>query len=262
MTMNSCPVTCPCRWGGAGAFLLAGCAFVAQHARVFLGADFGALAAELVDPPHALSPALAVWSTVAAAGGVMLVLGLRALLREGDSPAVRPSFVLIAIGATALWRGWYPPFPGLNPGFGATSPAWGAVWSLGIEGLYCAMIAAGWANLILALGAQVWMAGHVAAGGDHVRPRAVPFDPGKWRALLEKQARDVARLTADCTRTVEHARQLETVLRFPPVKKAVLKALHPDAHAGAGDLEIRALTAQFQKAAAVFEILEQTEPRT
>jgi hypothetical protein len=133
---------------------------------------------------------------------------------------------------------------------------------LGIEGLYYATVVASAANLILALGAQVWMAGHVAAGGDHVRPRAVPFDPDKWRLLLEKQAKDIARLTADCTQTAGHARQLETVLRFPPVKKAVLKVLHPDSHAGAGDLERRALTQQFQTAAAVFEILEQTGHRT
>jgi hypothetical protein len=36
----------------------------------------------------------------------------------------------------------------------------------------------------------------------------------------------------------------------------VLKVLHPDSHAGAGDLERRALTQQFQTAAAVFELLE------
>jgi hypothetical protein len=240
--MNGCPIYCPCRWGGKGAGLLALCAFAALHARVLLGADFGALVTGLVNPPHDLSLALAVWAVVAAAGGVMLVLGLRALLREGDSPAAKSAVAMIAAGATALWCRWYP--------------AWGAVWVLGIEGLYYATVAAAAANLILALGAQVWMAGHVAAGGDHVRPRAVPFDPDKWRLLLEKQAKDIARLTADCTQTVEHAHQLEAVLRFPPVKKAVLKALHPDAHAGAGDLERRALTAQFQKASAVFEILE------
>jgi hypothetical protein len=240
--MNGCPIYCPCRWGGKGAGLLALCAFAALHARVLLGADFGALVTGLVNPPHDLPLALAVWAVVAAAGVVMLVMGLRALLREGDSPAAKSAVAMIAAGATALWCGWYP--------------AWGAVWVLGIEGLYYATVAAAAANLILALGAQVWMAGHVAAGGDHIRPRAVPFDPDKWRLLLEKQAKDIARLTADCTQTVEHARQLETVLRFPPVKKAVLKALHPDAHAGAGEHERRTLTQQFQTAAAVFEILE------
>jgi hypothetical protein len=242
--MNGCPIYCPCRWGGKGAGLLALCAFAALHARVLLGADFGALVTGLVNPPHDLPLALAVWAVVAAVGGVMLVIGLRALLREGDSPAAKSAVAMIAAAATALWCGWYP--------------AWGAVWSLAAEGFYDAIIAASAANLILALGAQVWMAGHVAAGGDHVRPRAVPFDPDKWRLLLEKQAKDIARLTADCTQTAGHARQLETVLRFPPVKKAVLKVLHPDSHAGAGEHERRALTQQFQTAAAVFEILEQT----
>jgi hypothetical protein len=241
---TSCPITCPCRYGGKGAFLLAACAFVALRSRKLLGADFGALVTELVSPPHDLSLALAVWMVAAAAGIVLLVLGLRALLREGDSPAALPSLALLAAATIALWCGWYP--------------AWGAMWSLGVEGYYCAAATAAAANLILALGAQVWIAGYVAAGGSYPRPRAVPFDPDKWRALIERQAKDIVRLTGDCAQISDYARQLEAVLRFPPIKKAVLKALHPDAHAGAGEIERRALTQQFQTASAIFERLEQS----
>jgi hypothetical protein len=242
---TSCPVTCPCRYPGKGAFLLAGCAFVALRSRELLGMDFGALVTEFVQSPHDLSLALAVWMVAAVIGIVLLMLGLRALLREGDSPAALPSLVMLAAATAALWRGWYP--------------AWGAVWSLGVEGYYWAVIAGSAANLILALGAQVWVAGYVAAGGGYQRPRAVPFDPDKWRNLIERQAKDIARLTGACTQISDYARQLEAVLRFPPVKKAVLKALHPDAHAGAGELERRALTEQFQKASAVFDRLEQPD---
>lgn len=244
MAANSCPVACPCRHGGKGAFLLGACAFAALHSRALLGMDFGALVTEFVQPPHDLSPALAVWSAVAATGIVLLILAFRALMREGGSAPLRPSLALLAVAAAALWFGWYP------------LRRWGDVWLLAVEGYYWAVVAGAAANLCFALGAQVWMAGVVAAEGSPW-PRSVPFDPDKWRALLEKQAKDITRLTGDCARITEYARELETVLRFPSVKKSVLKALHPDAHAGAGEYEHRALTQQFQKASAVFDRLEE-----
>ena len=242
--MNGCPITCPCRRGGDGVFLLAACIFAALWSRVFLGGDFGVLVAEVMRPPHHLPVQLAVWASVAVAGLGLLVIGIRALVREGDSAPVRSSLLVLAAGAGALWCGWYLP------------RAWGPLWSLGSEGFYLAVIAGATANLCLAFGAQVWMAGYVAAGGDNAMPRAVPFDLDEWRNIIERQAQDIERLTGDRAQAVEHARQLEAVLRFPAVRKSVLKALHPDAHAGADDRERRALTERFQKATAVFDRIE------
>ena len=74
--------------------------------------------------------------------------------------------------------------------------------------------------------------------------------------IIERQAQDIERLTGDRAQAVEHARQLETVLRDPAVQKSVLKVLHPDAHPDADDRERRALTERFQKAAAVFDRIE------
>jgi len=239
--MDECPISCPCRRSVEGVFLLAACAFVVVHWRVFLGDDFGVLVAAFLLPPHYLPVALAVWAGVAAVGLWLLVIGIRALVREGESPPVLVPLAAQAASAAAMWSGWYLPH------------AWGAVWSLGSEGFYLAVIAAAAANLCLALAAQVWTAGYVAAGGSNSLPRVVPFDPNKWRNILEQRAREIEKLKGDCARAVEYTRQLEEVLRDPAVKKSVLKALHPDAHAGANDRERRTWTEQFQKAAAVFD---------
>jgi hypothetical protein len=232
--MDGCPISCPCRRGGEGAFLLAACIFTALHSWVFLGADFVALVEGLLHSPHDLPLPLAVWMGVTAAGLCLLLIGIRAGVREGDSAAALPSVAKIAAGAAGLWWGWYLP------------PAWGAVWSLGSEGFYLAMIAAGTANLCLAFGAQVWMAGFVAAGGDHIRPRAVPFDPDKWRIILDRQAKELAAAAAENN-------EMKAVLAFPGVRAALLHALHSDHHAGASESERRIRDETFIKLTAVYE---------
>ena len=155
----------------------------------------------------------------------------------------------MSASAVAMWRGWYLPSD------------WGA-WSLGSEGFYLAVIAAGAANLCIAAAAQVWMAGYVAAGGDYHIPRRAPGDLGEYRKIIECQAREIDSLIAECDRLtgdLAHAStsvpDLQAVLLFPGVRTAVLKALHPDAHPEASDREKRALTERFQKAAAVFDRL-------
>jgi len=242
--MGGCPITCPCRRGGEGVFLLALCAFAAIRARVFLGADFGVLVAGLLHPPHTLPVAFAVWLGAAGTGLTLTVIGIRALLREGDSAPAFSSLAAMSASAVAMWWGWYLP------------REWGAVWSLGSEGFYVAVIAAGAANLCLAVAAQVWMAGYVAAGGDDAS------DAGEYRDIIERQARQIDRLTAERDRLAGDlagmsapAPDLETVLRFPGVRAAVLKLLHPDAHPGASDRERRTLTERFQQASAVFDRL-------
>jgi hypothetical protein len=232
--MNGCPISCPCRRGGDGAFLIAACVFAALHSWVFLGGDFGAMVTGLLHQPHDLPLSLAIWASVAAAGLWLLVIGIRALVREGDTPPALPSLAKIAAGAAALGWGWYLP------------PTWGAVWSLGSEGFCFAMIAAGAANLCLALGSQVWMAGYVAAGGDHTRPRAVPFDPDKWRLILDRQEKELAAAAAENN-------EMKAVLAFPGVRPALLHALHSDHHAGASESERRIRDETFIKLTAIYQ---------
>jgi hypothetical protein len=247
--MGACPITCKCRRGGEGVFLLAACVFAANWSPVFLGADFGELVAGLLYPPHALPLVLAVWLSVASAGLSLTIIGIRALLREGDSAPALPSLAAMSVSAVAMGWGWYLP------------REWGAVWSLGSEGFYLAVIAAGAANLCIAAASQVWMAGYIAAGGDYI-PRRAPGDLGEYRQIIERQAREIDsliaerdRLTGDLAHASASVPDLQVVLLFPGVRTAVLKALHPDAHPGASDRERRAWTERFQKAAAVFDRL-------
>lgn len=50
-----------------------------------------------------------------------------------------------------------------------------------------------------------------------------------------------------------HNRELESILKYPGVKKALLKALHPDMHPSATASERRALNAMFNTVITVFE---------
>ena len=208
--------------------------FTATWSPVFLGADFGVLVADLLRPPHALPLALAVWLSVAGAGLTLTIIGIRALLREGDGPPAFSSLAAMSASAVALRWGWYLPSD------------WGAVWSLGSEGFYVAVIAAGAANLCVASAAQVWIAGYVAAAQRlHPAPRA--RRSAEYRNIIERQAREIDSLIAerdrlmdDFARASASVPDLEAVLLFPGVRIAVLKALHPDGHPGASDREQRA----------------------
>jgi hypothetical protein len=231
--MGDCPITCPCHRTGEGAFLLAACVFAALNAPVFFGTDFGAMLAALLRSPHPLPLALALWVVAAGAGLWLFIIGMRILLREGEGAPAVPALAAIAATAFAIGSGWYLP--------------WGAAWSLASEGFYLSVIAGGAVNLCSALAAQVWMAGYVAADGDPV-PRTRAVDPDQWREIINRQAQTIDSLKADYG-------ELETVLRDSLVKKAVLKALHPDAHADAGERERRAFTERFQRASAVFDRL-------
>jgi hypothetical protein len=185
--MISCPISCQCRRGGEAVFLLAACTFAALRSRVFLGGDFGALLASVVRPPHAVPLALVIWAVVAVAGLCLLAVGIRALLREGDSAPVLSSLAAIAVSALAIGCGWY--LPG----------AWGAAWPLASEGFYVSLIAAGGANLCLALGARVWTAGYLAAeGGTFTTVRAAPVDFTGWQEIIDRQAREIDSLIAEC----------------------------------------------------------------
>lgn len=253
----SCPVTCPCRRGPEGVFVLAGCAFVARHGAVFLGGDFGTLANTALRAPHDVPFALAAWSAFAIAGSVLIVIGLRMLLLEGESAPARPALAMVLGCLVAMGSGWYLP------------REWGEAWWLASEGIYLSLIAAGLGNVGFALAAQVWGAGFLAgvrrqpfqlsAAPPGVNPFAAApptFDPEEWQRVIDKQAREIGELIEDRRLAVEYALDLENVFGWPGIERAVKGALHPDR--GATDGEKRVLTERFQKAAAVFDRLKKS----
>jgi hypothetical protein len=251
----SCPIACPCRRGPEGIFVLAGCVFVARHGGVFLGDDFGTLANTALRAPHDVPFALAAWSAFAIAGCVLIVIGLRMLLLEGESAPARPAMAMVLGCLVAMGRGWYLP------------RGWGEAWWLASEGIYLSLIAAGLGNVGFALAARVWAAGFVAAvrrqpfqlspahAGVNPFAAAPPtFDQQELQQVIDGQAEKISELIEDRRLAVEYALDLENVFAWPGVERAVKGALHPDR--GATDGEKRVLTERFQKAAAVFDRLK------
>jgi hypothetical protein len=241
--MDECPISCPCRRSGVGAFVLAACAVIAFWWPVFVGSDFGRLVTDLLYAPHHVSPALMVWGAVVILGVWLAVSGIEPALEEGDAARWLPSLVTIAISAVGLWRGWVPPAD------------WGTIWPLAGDGLYISLITAGVTNLCLTAAARAWMVGFLTARGGEGAPRGLPGDVRKWRKIVERQAQEIESLTTEGARAVERAREAEAVLLLPNVKKTVLRALHPDSHPDAAEGDRRLLTERFQRATAVFDRL-------
>jgi hypothetical protein len=234
-------------------FLLAGCIFTAHHAAVFLGGDVGTLIGSALS--HDLAFALAAWMAAAMAGCVLLVIGLRALLLEGESAPAAPAVATVLGCLIAMARGWYLP------------AAWGEAWWLASEGIYLSLIAAGAGNVCFALAAQVWGAGFLAGvrrqplqlfgAPPGVNPFAAAppaFDPDEFQEVIDDQARQIRDLLEDRRLAVEYALDLENVFAWPGVERAVKAALHPDR--GATEAEKRTLTERFQKASNVFDRLK------
>jgi hypothetical protein len=251
--MASCPISCPCRRGGEGVFVLAACVFTAGHGRVFLGDDFATLIGSALS--HDLPFALAVWMAAVIAGCVLLVIGLRALLLQGESAPAGPAFAMVLGCLVAMARGWYLP------------REWGEAWWLASEGIYLSLIAAGAGNVSFALGAQVWGAGFLAGvrrqpfqlspAAPGANPFAAPpptFDPDEFQEVIDDQAQQIRDLLEDRRRAVEYAMDLENIFAWPGVERAVKGALHPDR--GTTEAEKRMLTERFQKAAAIFDRLK------
>jgi hypothetical protein len=245
MPGRSCPITCTCRRAGDGAFILAGCAFAAARAPLFLGdGDFGTLLIAFVREPLAPPFALAVWAGIAAVGVVLLGMGLYAALVEQDDVPVRPWLVVVPLSALALWRGWLLPSD------------WGPVFELGSEGFYIGVISAGLVNVTLALRGSIWQAGYFAGRrGDD--PRRVQALVAHLNATIERLTDKCDRLTNDLARASSPARDLEAVFKIPGVlpvvRRTALAVLHPD-H-GKTEAEKRARTVQFQKTAAMLDRL-------
>jgi hypothetical protein len=239
-----CPITCPCRRSVVGVFLLTCCVWAALHSQVFLGSDFGILLARLLLTPHVVSPALAGWAVAAAVALWIALTGIRPALEEGDGALLSLKTLAATVGgAAALSFGWYP------------LADLGAVWTMTNKGLYVAVIAAGAADIALALTAHARQAGYNAG---------LCFDPREWEAELDRKDAEIALLAAErdeLTRNIARlgtpAHDLQEVLRYPgvftSVRNAVVKALHRDAHPGIREIDARACDERLKKALAVFE---------
>lgn len=248
--MADCPVVftgCPCRRSAKAAFVLGGAGWAAAHASTFLGGhSFGAMIADAL-ASHALPwPPLAGWLVVVVASLYGLLTGIMPALEEGDdAPTWMASLASIGGGIAAL--AFFGQWPGL-------------LWS-SVNGLAVAAISFGAANVALSLAARGYEAGYVAGLG---RAGVVPpqFDLGQWQEVIDRQAVAIAGLTAerdrlayDLARVGPPARELQEVLRWPDVRKAVLKVLHRDSHPGVGEVEARDYDRRFQKASAIYERL-------
>jgi hypothetical protein len=244
--MGGCPISCNCRRSPVGGFILACCAWAAVYGSVFLGGEFAPMITGLVFAPHILAPALAIWAGAVGVGLFLLATGVIPAVVEGDDgPSWALSIGAIAGGGIALGSGW-------------TLPAsWGVFWSLGSEGACWATIAAGATSLALNFAARGYEAGYLAGC------EALPGwgDP-TWQDRLDRQSAAIASLAAERDRLARElaqagppARDLNEVLRYAGVRRAVLKTLHRDSHPGIGDADARLLDERFKKASAVFERL-------
>ena len=69
----------------------------------------------------------------------------------------------------------------------------------------------------------------------------------RWQTVIDRLTAEVENKNGLHQVAVARIGELEALLRYPVVRKALLRALHPDSHPDMNDGERRALTAQFQK---------------
>ena len=69
----------------------------------------------------------------------------------------------------------------------------------------------------------------------------------QWRDVISRLTAEIESKNSKYQTALARIGELEALLRFPVVRKALLKAFHPDTHPDMSDSERRALTAQFQK---------------
>jgi hypothetical protein len=225
-------------------FLLTCCVWAALQSPVFLGNEFGILLARLLASPHVVSPALAGWAVAVTVALWVTLTGIRPALEEGDGALLSlKTLAVTAAAAAALSFGWYP------------LTDWGAVWAMTNKGVYVAVIAAGAADVALALAAHAWQAGY---------DTGLSFDPREWEAELDRKDAEIVllraerdELTRDIVRLGPPARDLQEVLGYPgvfaSVRNAVIKVLHRDTHPGLSERAALACDERLKKALTVFE---------
>jgi hypothetical protein len=234
--------SCPCVQARDGVFVLAAGVYAAVWSPVFLGADFGALVVAFLNAPTHPPLALVIWAAVIATGLVMLCIGIYEHLHDGDSAPVPLSVLAMIVCGAAMHFGWYLPRD------------WGVLWMRSSQGFYVAVISAGGANLLVAVSALIWNFGFSAAIG-HVTLHgpAGGYSP-QWQDV-NRHAAEIEDLRGKYQDLLARNNELEAILRFPDVRRSILKVLHPDTQPRASDGERRQLTERFQKASAVLNSL-------
>jgi hypothetical protein len=69
----------------------------------------------------------------------------------------------------------------------------------------------------------------------------------QYRDVIDRLTAEIESKNGMYRTALARIAELEALLRFPIVRKALLRALHPDTHPDMSDSERRAITAQFQK---------------
>jgi len=219
---------CPCQYGRLGAFTSACCIYwvwaVGGPPVMLAGLYSGNLGA-------------IGWAIAAVFGVGWLLIGVFDALSHDDDFV--PQSVLWSISAVAL----------------ATYGIWHDWYVIG-DPLLFHLSRAAWFGWIASEALNIWLN---MRGFPRIPKRS--HSDSEWQTFVDQQSIAIATLTAERDRLAHDlaqagppARDLEEVLRFPNVRRAVLKALHRDSHAGRiSEAEARACDQRFKKATAIFE---------
>jgi hypothetical protein len=237
---------CPCIRARHGAFVLALCAYVAIEANAFFGHSLMFILRAAHGGNAAAFVVAGVWLALALLGLSWAVAGYRATLTHVDP--VNSVSVLYSAGVIALC--WWL----LQNVF---SPALDLLDEVG-RAFAVAWIGGNVVNLWLQL--RGLFPGKLPLRQPQSAPVSSIVPPAvcALQALAARQSAEIDRLTAErnqLAHELEHrpmpALEVEAVLKFPGVPRAVLAALHPDR--ARSDADRTAQTKRFQTASALFE---------
>jgi hypothetical protein len=238
---------CPCVSARHGAFVLALCAYAAIRSQAFFGYSAMFIANAARNGNAAAFVVAGLWLALTLLGLCWAVAGYRATLDHVDP--VNSASVLYSVGVIALcW--WLLQ--------SVLSPAVDVLIEIG-RAFAVAWIAGNAVNLWLQL------RGLIPGTLPLRQPQPAPVSgivPPAVRALqtlAARQSAEIDRLTAErnqLAHELEHRPvpalvEVEAVLKFPGVPRAVLAALHPDR--ARTDSDRAAQTKRFQTASALFE---------
>ena len=229
--------TCPCVRARDGFFVLGACGYTMLWSKVFLGGSVGDLLERMAYDPSKVPISLLVWCAATALGLVLLRIGIRENLRDGDVAPVVTSVIGVAACSAALAYGWFP---------------WWNVLLMHIcKCFYVACIAGGVGNLLINVVSTFWNAGYRAC----VRDFGADGYSRSWRDKMRNQTEALTNLTTKYNELAAANSELEAILRTPGLRRLVLKADHPDLYPNVTEQERMAITAKFQKVSDVFDRL-------
>lgn len=237
---------CPCVSARHGAFVLGLCAYAAIRSQAFFGQSAMFIANAAHNGNAAAFVVAGLWLALALFGLCWAVAGYRATLTHFDP--VNSLSVIYSVGVIALC--WWLLQSVLSPG-GDVLVEIGRAFAV-------AWIASNAVNLWLQL--RGLFSGKLPQRQPQPAPVSgiVPPAVRALQVLAACQAAEIDRLMAErnqLAHELEHrpmsAPEVEAVLKFPGVPRAVLAALHPDR--ARSDADRMAQTKRFQTASALFE---------